>query len=94
MSAISAGRAIRGSRRSDGYRHLPEVMRWNELVHESVYAQLQRQRLPVLLGGDHCLSIGSISAVARHCREQRTKAARAVARCARGFQHQRALPER
>jgi arginase len=25
--------------------------------------------LPVLLGGDHCLGIGSISAVARHCRE-------------------------
>jgi arginase len=56
-----------------GYRHLPEVMRWNELVHESVYAQLRRQRLPILLGGDHCLSIGSISAVARHCREQRSK---------------------
>jgi arginase len=26
-------------------------------------------RLPILLGGDHCLGIGSISAVARHCRE-------------------------
>jgi arginase len=25
-------------------------------------------RLPILLGGDHCLAIGSISAVARHCR--------------------------
>jgi len=57
----------------EGYRHLPEVVRWNELVHESVYAQLGRARLPVLLGGDHCLSIGSISAVARHCREQGRK---------------------
>jgi arginase len=56
-----------------GYRHLPEVLRWNELVHESVYAQLQQERLPILLGGDHCLSIGSISAVARHCREQGRK---------------------
>jgi arginase len=53
-----------------GYRHLAEVVRWNELVHESVYTQLQLGRLPILLGGDHCLSIGSISAVARHCREQ------------------------
>ena len=26
-------------------------------------------RLPILLGGDHSLAIGSISAVARHCRE-------------------------
>ena len=56
-----------------GYRHLPEVVRWNELVHEGVYAQLRHGRLPILLGGDHCLSIGSISAVARHCREQGLK---------------------
>jgi arginase len=54
----------------DGYRHLPEVVRWNELVHERVYAELGQGRLPILLGGDHCLSIGSISAVARYCREQ------------------------
>jgi arginase len=56
-----------------GYRHLPEVVRWNELVHEAVYSQLQCGRLPILLGGDHCLGIGSISAVARHCREQGRK---------------------
>jgi arginase len=56
-----------------GYRHLPEVVRWNELVHASVHAQLRQERLPILLGGDHCLSIGSISAVARHCREQGRK---------------------
>ncbi|MBV8342707.1 MAG: arginase [Gammaproteobacteria bacterium] len=56
-----------------GYRHLPEVVRWNELVHESVYAQLRRERLPILLGGDHSLSIGAISAVARHCREHARK---------------------
>ena len=53
-----------------GYRHLAEVVRWNELVHEGVYGQLREGRLPILLGGDHCLSIGSISAVARHCREE------------------------
>jgi len=53
-----------------GYRHLPQVLRWNELVHEAVYGELRRGRLPILLGGDHSLGIGSISAVARHCREQ------------------------
>jgi arginase len=51
-----------------GYRHLPEVAEWNRLVHEAVLAELRGQRLPILLGGDHCLAIGSISAVARHCR--------------------------
>jgi arginase len=38
-----------------------------------VYGELIAGRLPILLGGDHCLSIGSISAVARHCREQGRK---------------------
>jgi len=54
---------------SDGYRHLDEVVAWNRLVHDAVYAELGLGRLPLLLGGDHCLGIGSISAVARHCRE-------------------------
>jgi arginase len=52
-----------------GYRHLAEVIAWNHQVHDAVHAELQRERLPILLGGDHCLGIGSISAVARHCRE-------------------------
>jgi arginase len=53
----------------DGYRHLAETAKWNELVHEAVFATLQSGRLPILLGGDHCLGLGSVSAVARHCRE-------------------------
>ena len=57
----------------EGYRHLPQVVRWNELVHEAVYGELRAARLPILLGGDHSLGIGSISAVARHCREQGRK---------------------
>ena len=57
----------------DGLRHLPEVLAWNASVHAAVYAELQAARLPVLLGGDHSLAIGSISAVARHCRERGSK---------------------
>ena len=57
----------------DGYRHLAEVVQWNQSVHAAVYAELQLGRLPILLGGDHCLGIGSISAVARHCRENNKK---------------------
>ncbi|MFO1339368.1 MAG: arginase [Burkholderiaceae bacterium] len=53
----------------EGYRHLAEVVAWNRLVHEAVHAELADGRLPILLGGDHCLGLGSISAVARHCRE-------------------------
>jgi len=58
---------------ADGYRHLPEVVAWNCAVHDAVLAELQAGGLPILLGGDHCLVIGSISAVARHCRESGRK---------------------
>lgn len=57
----------------DGYRHLAEVIEWNRLVHDALYTALREGHLPILLGGDHCLGIGSISAVARHCREQGKK---------------------
>jgi arginase len=53
----------------NGYRHLDEVVAWNHAVHAAVYNELAAGHLPMLLGGDHCLGIGSISAVARHCRE-------------------------
>ena len=53
----------------DGYRHLNEVVAWNQAVHTAVHRELSAGHLPILLGGDHCLGIGSISAVARHCRE-------------------------
>jgi len=58
---------------AEGYRHLPEVATWNRIVHDAVHSELAQGRLPILLGGDHCLGIGSISAVARHCREQNRK---------------------
>jgi arginase len=51
-----------------GYRHLAEVVAWSQAVHDAIHAELGLGRLPMLLGGDHSLAIGSISAVARHCR--------------------------
>lgn len=52
----------------DGYRHLDEVIAWNRVVHDAVASALAQGRLPLLLGGDHSLAIGSLSAAARHCR--------------------------
>lgn len=52
-----------------GYRHLEEVAAWNQSLHEAVHSALSQGEMPMVLGGDHCLGIGSISAVARHCRE-------------------------
>jgi arginase len=50
-----------------GYRHLDEVAAWNAAVYTAVDHELRSGCLPIMLGGDHCLAIGSISAVARYC---------------------------
>jgi arginase len=57
----------------DGYRHLDEVVAWNRLVMGAMYDELEGGHLPILLGGDHCLGTGSITAVARWCRERDKK---------------------
>ncbi len=57
----------------NGYRHLPEVVAWNRALFDAVSAELKAQRLPIVLGGDHCLAIGSIGAIAEHCRREGRK---------------------
>ncbi len=54
----------------EGFRHLEEVVQWNRAVFDATSAALAQGQLPLLMGGDHCLAIGSISAVAAHCRAQ------------------------
>jgi len=56
-----------------GYRHFAEVITWNRAVLEAETAELEARRMPIMLGGDHCLAIGSIGAVARHCRNEGRK---------------------
>ena len=38
-------------------------------VNRVLYAELEAGRMPIMLGGDHCLGMGSITAVAQHCRD-------------------------
>ena len=54
----------------EGYRHLEQVVAWNRAVMEAVGQALDAGQFPILLGGDHCLALGSITAVAAHCRQQ------------------------
>ena len=51
-----------------GYRHLPECVQWSRAAHHEVSEALRTGAVPLLMGGDHSLAIGSISAVAAHCR--------------------------
>jgi arginase len=53
---------------SNGYRHLDEVVTWNRSLYAAVASELGAGRMPIVLGGDHCLGVGSIAAVADHCR--------------------------
>jgi arginase len=51
----------------DGYRHLDEVTAWCRLVRDAVAGALGDGELPILMGGDHSIAVGSIAAVAAHC---------------------------
>src|SRR5690606_6038346 len=52
----------------NGYRQLDEVVAWNRAVYDVTRRTLESGRMPIMLGGDHSLAIGSITAVAEHCR--------------------------
>lgn len=51
----------------DGYRHLNETVAWNAAVRDALTPVLAEGKIPILLGGDHCLAIGSIGAISAHC---------------------------
>ncbi len=51
----------------DGYRHLEETALWCEQARDAVRSALDNGRMPILVGGDHSLAIGSIAGVAAHC---------------------------
>jgi arginase len=53
-----------------GHRHLQQVRSWCQQVYQPVKGVLADGGLPIMLGGDHCLAIGSIGAVAAHCKAE------------------------
>jgi len=57
----------------DGYRHLAQVIEWNRAVVEACGGEFAAGRLPIVIGGDHSLAIGSIAAAAEHARRSDRK---------------------
>lgn len=51
-------------------KHYREIQGWIRATSERAYAMARSGALPVFLGGDHSLSMGSVNGVARHWREQ------------------------
>jgi arginase len=54
----------------NGYRHLQETALWCRYVHDAVFDTARQNRVPVVMGGDHSIAIGSVAAVARYCAKQ------------------------
>jgi arginase len=49
-------------------KYLPEIRRACERLARSVQQILDRDRFPLILGGDHSMSIGSLAGISAHCR--------------------------
>ncbi len=51
---------------NDKLKHLDEVLAVSNHLYESVDQMITNQYFPLILGGDHSISIGSIAGVAKH----------------------------
>jgi len=51
-------------------KHYREIQRWIRTISARAYELAKTGAIPIFLGGDHSLSMGSINGVARHFREQ------------------------
>ena len=54
----------------DNTKHYREIQRWIRTISARAYDLAKTGAIPIFLGGDHSLSMGSINGVARHFREQ------------------------
>ena len=50
-------------------RNLAEIAGWTRALHDAAHAMAAEGGVPIFLGGDHAISLGTISGVARHCAE-------------------------
>ncbi len=59
-------------REGEAADRLAEITAWSRALADRSYAMMRAGGVPVFLGGDHSLSMGSVTGVARHCRETGT----------------------
>ncbi|HKO70316.1 MAG TPA: arginase [Bradyrhizobium sp.] len=50
-------------------RHYREIQRWTRALTKQAYELARSGAVPIFLGGDHTLSMGSVNGLARHWRE-------------------------
>jgi arginase len=61
------------NRGSTRHHYLEEIARCNQVLAERVEQYLEHDRIPLVLGGDHSVAIGSISGVSAHWRKRGKK---------------------
>jgi arginase len=64
-----AGVAVLDDAVPDNVKHYREIQRWIHTISAQAYGLARSGAIPIFLGGDHSLSMGSVNGVARHCRE-------------------------
>lgn len=50
--------------------HLGEIAGWTRMIHDRAHAMCQPGSVPLFVGGDHAISMGSVSGVARACADR------------------------
>lgn len=53
----------------DNAKYYREIQRWIRTLSARAYKLAHSGAIPIFVGGDHSLSMGSVNGVARHCRE-------------------------
>ncbi len=51
-------------------KHYREIQRWTRLISRRGYEIAETGAIPIFLGGDHSLSMGSVNAMSRHWQER------------------------
>ncbi|MER2508587.1 MAG: arginase [Amaricoccus sp.] len=51
-------------------KHLPEIAGWTRRIHDHAYAMSRDTGVPIFVGGDHSISMGTVSGVARAAAER------------------------
>lgn len=65
--SASQGKPARGSEPEEGSpdaKYLQDIVRLNKRLYRTVFQSRQNHRLPVVIGGDHSLAIGSVAGTA------------------------------
>jgi arginase len=70
LGDVVAPRPEKPAEPHDKLKYLREIRATCQQVCDQVKGVLDAGELPVVLGGDHAIAIGSISGVASHCRDQ------------------------